>query len=143
MKLRPRISPSLLRRRRPLTVLAVAAALVAGLIITSAVSAQAAVSLLSQGKPTTASSAENAGSPASNATDGNTGTRWSSAFTHPQWIQVDLGGTVTVCQVVLQWEAAYATAFQIQVSANATTWTNVYTTTTGTGGTQTLSVVVV
>jgi hypothetical protein len=30
MKLRPRISPSLLRRRRPLTVLAVAAALVAG-----------------------------------------------------------------------------------------------------------------
>ena len=30
--------------------------------------------------PTTASSLENAGFPAADATDGNTGTRWSSAF---------------------------------------------------------------
>ena len=28
-----------------------------------------------------------------NAVDGNTGTRWSSAFTDPQWLQVDLGST--------------------------------------------------
>ena len=46
---------------------------------------------IAQGKPTTASSTENAGTPAANATDGNTGTRWSSAFSDPQWIQVDLG----------------------------------------------------
>jgi beta-glucosidase-like glycosyl hydrolase len=45
-----------------------------------------------------------------------------------------------VCQVVLNWEAAYATAFQIQVSTDATSWNSVYSTTTGTGGTQTLSV---
>ena len=38
------------------------------------------------------------------------------------------------------WEAAYARAFQIQTSADGTTWTTVYTTTTGTGGTQTLTV---
>jgi beta-glucanase (GH16 family) len=88
----------------------------------------------------TASSVENAGTPASAAVDGNTGTRWSSAFSDPQWLQVDLGGTVSVCQVVLQWEAAYATAFQIQVSTDGTTWTNVYSTSTGTGGTQTLNV---
>src|SRR5206468_10538557 len=31
-------------------------------------------------KPTTASTVENAGLAAANATDGNTGTRWSSAF---------------------------------------------------------------
>ena len=37
------------------------------------------------------------------------GTRWSSAFSDPQWIQVDLGQTATVDQVVLTWEAAYAT----------------------------------
>jgi hypothetical protein len=93
-----------------------------------------------QGRAATASSAENATLAAANAFDGSTGTRWSSAFGDPQWIQVDLGGTVTVCQVVLSWEAAYASAFQIQVSANGSTWTNVYSTTTGTGGTQTLNV---
>jgi F5/8 type C domain/Beta-1,3-glucanase len=90
--------------------------------------------------PATASSTENAGTPASAAVDGNTGTRWSSAFSDPQWLQVDLGSSQQICQVSLTWEAAYATAFQIQVSANGTSWTTVYSTTTGTGGTQTLSV---
>ncbi len=42
------------------------------------------------------------------AVDGNTGTRWSSAFSDPQWIQVDLGATATIDQVVLNWEPAYA-----------------------------------
>jgi riboflavin synthase alpha subunit len=93
-----------------------------------------------QGRPATASSAENATFPASAAVDGNLGTRWSSAFSDPQWLQVDLGSSVTVCQVVLSWEAAYAKSFQIQTSTNGTTWTNIYTTTTGTGGTQTLTV---
>src|SRR5262249_9552992 len=65
-------------------------------------------------KPAVASSPENAGFPASNAVDGNTGTRWSSAFSDPQWIQVDLGATATICQVVLTWEAAFARAYQIQ-----------------------------
>ncbi len=89
-------------------------------------------------RPATASSTENAGTPASAAVDGDAGTRWSSAFSDPQWIQVDLGATATICQVVLTWEAAYATAFQIQTSDNGNTWTTVYSTTTGTGGTQTL-----
>ena len=38
------------------------------------------------------------------------------------------------------WETAYATAFQIQTSADGTNWTTIYSTTTGTGGTQTLNV---
>jgi hypothetical protein len=92
------------------------------------------------GAPTTASSLENASFTAAAATDGNTGTRWSSAFSDPQWLEVDLGTTQTICQVVLNWEAAYATAFQIQVSNDNSTWTSIYSTTTGTGGTQTLSV---
>src|SRR5690242_8368449 len=65
--------------------------------------AGAADALLSQGKPTTASSTENAGTPASAATDGNTATRWSSAFADPQWIQVDLGTTATISQITLRW----------------------------------------
>ncbi|MFG2039882.1 discoidin domain-containing protein [Dactylosporangium sp. NPDC048998] len=96
--------------------------------------------LLSQGHPTTASSTENAGTPAANATDGNTGTRWSSAFSDPQWLQVDLGATHSISKVTLNWEAAYATAFQIQTSPDGTNWTSIYSTTTGAGGNQTLNV---
>jgi beta-glucanase (GH16 family) len=91
-------------------------------------------------RPATASSLENSTYAASKAIDGNNGTRWSSAFSDPQWLQIDLGSTQTICQVVLQWEAAYGRAYQIQVSGNATTWTSIYSTTTGAGGTQTLSV---
>jgi hypothetical protein len=96
--------------------------------------------LLSQGQPATASSLQAAGYPASNAVDGNLSTRWSSASSDPQWLEVDLGATHTISKVVLYWEAAYATAFQIQTSADGTNWTTIYSTTTGTGGTQTLSV---
>jgi hypothetical protein len=97
--------------------------------------------LLSQGKPTTASSSENTGAfPASAATDGNTGTRWSSAFSDPQWLQVDLGATHTITSVNLNWEAAAGKAFQIQTSNDGTNWTNIYSTTAGTGGNQTLTV---
>jgi hypothetical protein len=122
------------------TLAAVAAVLVAGYATITAGQADAAGALLSQGKPATASSAENATTPASAAVDGNTATRWSSAFADPQWIQVDLGATATIDQVSLNWEAAYARAFQLQVSADASAWTTIYSTTTGTGGTQTLAV---
>jgi beta-glucanase (GH16 family) len=96
--------------------------------------------LLSQGRPATASSTENAAFPASAAVDGNTGTRWSSAAADPQWLQVDLGATATISQVSLTWEAAFARAFQLQTSADAVGWTTVFSTTTGTGGSQTLPV---
>jgi hypothetical protein len=94
---------------------------------------------LAQGKTAMASSAESVAFPAQDAVDGNLGTRWSSAFGDPQWLQVDLGGTRSLCKVTLNWETAYATAYQIQVSSDAKTWTTVYSTTTGTGGTQTLN----
>jgi fibronectin type 3 domain-containing protein len=95
---------------------------------------------LAQGRPTTASSTENAGTAAANATDGSATTRWSSAFSDPQWIQVDLGASHAVNKVVIQWETAHATAYQIQVSNDAATWTTVYSTTTSAGGTETLNI---
>ena len=91
-------------------------------------------------KTATSSGNENAGTGPNLAVDGNTGTRWSSAFSDPQWIQVDLGATYNICQVVLNWEAAYGKAFQLQVSTDATNWTSIFSTTTGTGGVQTLNV---
>ena len=123
---------------RSLLQLGLAAAVV--VTLAQATPSAAAGALVSQGKPVTASSSESAAFPASAAVDGNTGTRWSSQFSDPQWLQVDLGATYTVDQVGLNWETAYAKAFTIQLSTNATDWSTVYTTATATGGTQTLAV---
>jgi hypothetical protein len=125
---------------RSLVAAAAVAVTTAGLLTAVSMEANAAPTLLSQGKPTTASSLESASYPASNATDGNTGTRWSSAFSDPQWLEVDLGAPASITQVVLQWETAYATGFQIQTSNDNANWTSIYSTTTGTGGTQTLNI---
>ncbi len=95
---------------------------------------------LALNKTATASSLENSTFPASNAVDGNTGTRWSSAFSDPQWLQVDLGSTQSICKVTLMWEAAYGKSYQIQTSNDATNWTTIYSTTTGPGGTENLNV---
>jgi len=74
------------------------------------------------------------GFPASNVTDGNTGTRWASQSSDSQWLYVDLGSVSTISRIVLRWEAAYGRGYQLQVSNDASTWSDVYTTTTGDGG---------
>ena len=91
-------------------------------------------------QPVTVSSIESGGLyPGSYAVDGNTSTRWSSSFSDPQWIYVDLGATYNITEVKLTWEAAYARSFQIQVSSNAVNWTAIYNTATGPGGVQDLT----
>src|SRR5579859_46550 len=91
-------------------------------------------------KTATASSVENGGTTANLAVDGSLTTRWSSAFSDPQWLQVDLGATQSICQVTLVWETAYGKAYQIQTSPDATNWTTIFSTTTGAGGTENLTV---
>ncbi len=88
---------------------------------------------LALGKPTTASSVESAAFPASNATDGNVTTRWSSTFSDPQWLQVDLGAATTITHATLIWEASAASAYQIQTSNDATNWTTIFTNNNSTG----------
>ncbi|BCB91177.1 discoidin domain-containing protein [Phytohabitans suffuscus] len=134
---------SLVRARPRGALAATLAVLLAGVLGAIAISqgrAGAAGPLISQGRPATASSAEGDGLAAPFAVDGDPGTRWSSQFSDPQWIQVDLGQTAAIDQVTLVWEAAYATGFRIETSTNGSTWTQIYATTTGTGGTQTLAV---
>ena len=63
--------------------------------------------------------------PCSNAVDGNLSTRWSSLFSDPQWVYVDLGAPNTIGRVVLRWEAAYASAFQIQTSNDGANWATI------------------
>jgi hypothetical protein len=57
----------------------------------------------------------------------------------PQWLRVDLGASASVSRVKLTWEAAYAKAYTIEVSADGTTWAKIFSTTTGNGGTDDLT----
>ncbi|ANZ39367.1 licheninase [Lentzea guizhouensis] len=131
------MSGKLQRGRLPFVVAALA---VAALFVPAGPQAAAAGPLISQGRPVTASSSENAAFAATSAVDGDLGTRWSSAFGDPQWIQIDLGSSARVDQVTLNWEAAHARAFTLRISPDGTTWNTLHSTTTGTGGTQTLPV---
>jgi beta-glucanase (GH16 family) len=89
----------------------------------------AAAMNLALNKVTNVSSTENAGSPGSAAVDGSATTRWSSAFSDPQWIYVDLVNTYNINRVKITWEAAYGRDYLVQVSANASTWTTMRTVT--------------
>lgn len=89
---------------------------------------------IAYGKPVRVSSTEASGNVAGNAVDASGNTRWSSAYADNQWITVDLGANHNLKRVRLQWEAAYGRAYQIQVSADNASWTTVYSTATGDGG---------
>ncbi|MYX28683.1 hypothetical protein GTY75_18875 [Streptomyces sp. SID8381] len=135
-----------LRRRPPDTaprsrVAALVTALLAACLV-ALVPAQAHAEdqLLSRGRPATASSVENAAFPAGAAVDGDQGTRWSSAFADPQWLQIDLGSVRQLTRVTLRWEAAYAKAYRIETSTDAQNWTTAYSTANATGGTENLTI---
>ncbi|MFD3513095.1 discoidin domain-containing protein [Streptomyces sp. NPDC058657] len=128
------------RVRRSLAAAVVTALAATLLAVVPTSAAQAAPVLLSQGKPVTASSQEHYGTPATEAVDGNLGTRWSSAASDAQWLQVDLGSSVALNQVVLRWEGAYAKAYRIELSTDGTNWTTAYSTAAGAGGTETVAV---
>jgi beta-glucanase (GH16 family) len=114
--------------------------LLAAYLVATMTHADAADTIVSQGKPVTASSVEWAGTPASAAVDGNNGTRWSSAFAASQWFQVDLGATTSISRIAINWEAAYAKAFTIQLSTDGSAYSQAYATTTGAGGQQSIPV---
>lgn len=91
---------------------------------------------ISLGKPVKASSVASKGGvtyPAEAAVDGDPTTRWSSEFSDPQWIAVDLGEKRSVSGVQLVWESAHGKAFAIQVSDDAEHWTDVYRTESSAG----------
>ena len=85
-------------------------------------------------RPVTASSVQDASYAPANVTDGDDGTRWSSAFSDPQWIAADLGKATPISHVTLNWETAYASAYTLQVSPDGQNWTDVSTMTDGQGG---------
>ncbi|OJH42860.1 hypothetical protein BON30_01650 [Cystobacter ferrugineus] len=67
--------------------------------------------------------------------DGTTGARWASQWgVDPQWIMVDLGATAQIDEIKLQWEAAYAKDYKVQVSNDQSNWTDLYSRTNSPGG---------
>jgi hypothetical protein len=107
----------------------------------STVSAQCNTALIiSQARPAYASSQESAAYPPGNAFDGDRTTRWSSAFSDPQFLYVDLGAVTDLCQVDLIWESAYGKDFTIDISDDASTWTPAATITGNTSLTNTIPI---
>ncbi|GLW70981.1 hypothetical protein Kpho02_32800 [Kitasatospora phosalacinea] len=94
---------------------------------------------LALARPVTASSSYNSTLLPGNAVDGDPSTRWASAYADQQALTVDLGATTAVEGVRLVWNTGYGTAYQVQLSTDGTTWTTVYTTTTGPGGVEYLT----
>ena len=77
---------------------------------------QAQTTNLALNRPVVASSTESTTHSASNAVDGNMSTRWSSNFSDPQWIYVDLGSSRAISQVKLIWEAASGRNYVVEGS---------------------------
>ena len=89
-----------------------------------------------------------------NAVDGNLATRWGSATANapptppvagvdPSWLQVDLGSVQSFNTVIINWENAYATQYQIlytsQDPSTNPQWQTATTNNAGAGGTETLN----
>lgn len=66
---------------------------------------------------------------ATNAIDGNFWTRWSSVWSDPQSITIDLGFNQNISRLKLFWETAYSNNYTIQIAGNSNIFTNVVTVT--------------
>jgi hyaluronoglucosaminidase len=98
------------------------------------------VALASNGGVATASQVED-GLPqfaAGKAIDGDASTRWSSPWTDDQWLQAELAQPQRVGRVVLRWEAAHASAYEIRTSPDGVTWTIAATVRDSKGGVETV-----
>ncbi|MBN1759338.1 MAG: discoidin domain-containing protein [Chitinispirillaceae bacterium] len=85
---------------------------------------------------TATASSENGSNSAENAIDSSTfmnyiDRRWESSSSDPQWIMVDLGTAIEINRVILKWHENAGRSFTIQVSNDASTWDDVYSTDKG------------
>ncbi len=62
---------------------------------------------------------------AASAIDGNTGTRWESAFSDPQTLVVDIGLPVIVNKLTITWQNANAKNYVLLCSVDSITWDTV------------------
>ncbi len=95
---------------------------------------------LALNKSVSVTSVENAGLEGNYAVDGNMGTRWSSAFSDPQAIMVDMGALYRIDDITLYWEYAFAKEYYIKLSDGSGGWTDVHHETNGQGGMEKITI---
>ena len=96
-------------------------------------------SSLTEGCAAIASSVYQPAYRAENAVDGDQSSYWSSAFQDDAWLAIRLGSVMRISRVNIVWEAAFAKAFAVEISTDGDTWTEVYKTVAGKGGTTRIS----
>jgi hypothetical protein len=84
-------------------------------------------------KPGECASMRDASFPPGNAFDGDFATRWSSAYSDPQWITVDLRGIYRISGVTLYWGPTYAQSYSVDVSLDNINWTGIFSTNSSDG----------
>ncbi len=119
--------PLHLKRRLLPPALACAALLAAA---SPAVAGTAVPGDLAYGRPAVASTTDGP-FPASRVVDADIDTAWGSLSdqTAAQWLYVDLGTAKPVDTVTIDWSYSYASAYRIQTSTDAVTWTTAVTVT--------------
>lgn len=70
----------------------------------------------------------------SNILSENTKNRWSSNFSDPQWIYINLEDDMKFNIVKLHWETAFAKAYKLQISKDVQKWNTIYSTEKNNGG---------
>ncbi|WP_234322725.1 beta-N-acetylglucosaminidase domain-containing protein [Streptomyces sp. NRRL S-350] len=93
---------------------------------------------LAVGAKAASSGDETANFPASAVADGDPKTRWSSPAKDDAWVRLELPQAARLGAAVLHWQAAYASSYRIQVSADGSTWTDAATVDNGKGGDETV-----
>jgi beta-glucosidase len=134
-----RIDPPLGTGRRRLLAAGTAVATITTLLVSPG-SASAAPTNLALSAVATATTSENVGLGPDKAIDGDPTTRWSSLWTDPQSLTIDLGAKATVDTLRLVWEASHATAYTVETSTDGETWTKVHDDPTADGGTDEIAV---
>ena len=82
-------------------------------------------------------SSQKVGTSAANVLDDDPATVWEcdAGDTDP-WIRLSVGSHKPVNRVDLTWNATHASSYKMQVSHDGTSWTDVHSTTSGSGGTE-------
>jgi subtilisin family serine protease len=100
---------------------------------------------LALNRPVTVSSFQDADHGGDMAVDGSLSTQWQTEKAKgknrlsSEWIEVDLGSVQDVSQVILEWDAYFATTYSIDVSNYGNTWSMAASTSNGDGGNDTLT----
>ena len=100
---------------------------------------------LALNRPVTASSSQDDSHNGTMAADGNLATFWKSRKASgknklpSEWIVVDLGSSLSIGQVVLEWGDNYATSYSVEVSQDNAAWTTVVSAAGGNGANDTIT----